>query len=125
MAPQPQPPPDPAPGAHPPPVGDADAGALLPCLLYGKRDPVTVYNAMQEIRTVSGEVVITRLTALIEAKSAETNAAMTAKFAEVNHRFAEVNGRLAAVEVQLKVIWALLIPMLLTVVAAAVSIALR
>ena len=114
MSPQPQPLPEPVPGVHAPPAGDTGAGALLQCLLCGKRDPVTVYNAIQEIRTVSGEVVVARLTALIEAKSAETN-----------QKFAEVNGRLAAVEVQLKVIWALLIPMLLTVVAAAVSIALR
>ncbi len=121
----PVPPPDPASGADGAPRHNPEGAALLQCLLHGDRDPVTVYNAVQEIRVMSGEVVVARLTSLIDARFAEVNE----RFAEVNRkmdtRFAETNGRLAAVETQLKIIWALLIPIVLTLVAAAIGVVLR
>ncbi len=102
----------PSPRATPPGSDSAPSGApanaaLLQCLLDGKRDPVTVYNAIHQIRTMSGEVVVAKLTTLIET------------------RFAETNGRLAAVEAQLRVIWTLLIPLVLALVGASIGIAIR
>ena len=128
----PVPPPDPASGADGAPRHNPEGAALLQCLLHGDRDPVTVYNAVQEIRVMSGEVVVARLTSLIDARFAEVNRRMDAKFAETNGKLAETNGklaetngRLAAVETQLKIIWALLIPIALTLVAAAIGVVLR
>ena len=114
----PVPPPDPASGADGAPRHNPEGAALLQCLLHGDRDPVTVYNAVQEIRVMSGEVVVARLTSLIDARFAEVNRKM-------DTRFAETNGRLTAVEAQLKIIWALLIPIVLTLVAAAIGVVLR
>ncbi len=102
------------PGSDSAPSGAPANAALLQCLLDGKRDPVTVYNAVQEIRTMSGEVVVAKLTTLIETR-----------FAETNGRIAALDGRLHSVEVQLMVIWTLLIPLVLALVGAAIGIAIR
>ena len=55
---------------------------------------------------MSSEVVVERLTVLIETK-----------FVGVDRKFAEVNGRLHSVERQLRVIWAILLPAHLALIA--------
>ena len=113
------------PGSDSAPSGAPANAALLQCLLDGKRDPVTVYNAVQEIRTMSGEVVVAKLTTLIETRFAEVNGSLAETNARMEARFAALDGRLHSVEVQLRVIWTLLIPLVLALVGAAIGIAIR
>ncbi len=133
------PPPDSGSGTETPPVRDPEFPALLQCLLHGDRNPVTVYNAIQEIKAMSGEVVVAKLSALIETRTAETTvrladatsrlteliearaAETNGKLAETNQSLAETNGRLDAVESQLRAVWGLLVPTLVAVIGVLLS----
>ncbi len=140
------PPPDSSSGNEAPPVREPEVDALFRCLLHGDRNPVTVYNAIQEIKGMSGEVVVAQLSALIETRSAETTSRLTeliearsaetnrkleetnrkleetnGKLAETNQSLAETNGRLDAVESQLRAVWGLLVPTLVAVIGVLLS----
>ncbi len=85
------PPPDSGSGNEAPPVREPEVDALFRCLLHGDRNPVTVYNAIQEIKGMSGEVVVAKLSALIETRTAETTVRLTGL---IETRAAETTSRL-------------------------------
>ncbi len=74
---------------------------------------------------MSGEVVVAKLTTLIETRFAEVNGSLAETNARMEARFSALDGRLHSVEVHLRVIWTLLIPLVLALVGAAIGIAIR
>lgn len=118
-----------APAETPPaPKGSATAGVTVARILSKlDDDPVAVYAAVQEIRSMAGGSVVAQITSYVQAVEARREAAEARRetaeaqrWAEQRTSMAQLVERVDGVQRELRLIWRVLFAVVLPLVALAV-----
>ena len=83
-------------------------------------DPVTVYAAVQEIRSMAGDSVVTQITSYVQAVEARREATDARRWAQQHASMAQLVERVDAMQRELRLIWRVLFAVVLPLVALAV-----
>ena len=107
--------------APPAPESSATAGVTVARILSKlDDDPVAVYAAVQEIRSMAGDSVVTQITSYVQAVEARREATDARRWAQQHASMAQLVERVDAMQRELRLIWRVLFAVVLPLVALAV-----